>query len=265
MNLSREGPSNEHGRAAKPPEKAADGVRAVDRALDILLAFQGVDGGLSVAELLKRVELSRPTLYRLLHTLAGKGFVVAVGDPQRFRLGPSVAQLAHAWSASLRLADIAEPVMRRVWELSGETVALFVPEGVMRLCVAEVPSQQALSFRRGVGYRERLVLGASGRCILAQFYDTVDLKIYTAGLKLDLEAYRAGLAKDRQRGFAVSRDELMQGAVAVAAPIFDSGGRVAGSLGVFGPTVRLPDSRVEEFGLLLRREAAEISSALGSR
>jgi IclR family transcriptional regulator, acetate operon repressor len=248
---------------AKHSDKAGDGVRAVDRALDILLAFQGVEGGLSVAELLQRVDLSRPTLYRLLHTLAGKGFVVAVGDPQRFRLGPSVAQLAHAWNASLRLADVAEPVMRRVWEASGETVALFVPEGVMRLCVAEVPSQQALSFRRGVGYRERLVLGASGRCILAQFYDTVDLKTYTAGLKIDLEAYREALAKVRQRGFAVSRDELMQGAVAVAAPIFDGTNRVAGSLGVFGPTVRLPETRVEEFGRLLIREAAEISSALG--
>ena len=51
-------------------EKAGDGgVRAVERALDILLAFKGVDSGLTVGELIKRVDLSRPTLYRLLHTL----------------------------------------------------------------------------------------------------------------------------------------------------------------------------------------------------
>jgi DNA-binding IclR family transcriptional regulator len=137
-------------------------VRAVDRALDILLAFKGVDGTLAVADLLKRVDLSRPTLYRLLHTLEQKGFVVSSGDPQRYRLGPSVAQLAHSWSTSLKLSEVAEPTMRRVWEASGETVALFIPEGLMRLCVAELPSQQALSFKRGVGYRERLVLGASG-------------------------------------------------------------------------------------------------------
>jgi DNA-binding IclR family transcriptional regulator len=155
--------------------------------------------------------------------------------------------------------------MRRVWEASGETVALFIPEGLMRLCVAELPSQQALSFKRGVGYRERLVLGASGRAILAEIESSVDLKAYAAGLDLDLEKCREELKKGRLRGYAISRDELLPGAVAVAVPIFDGSDRVAGSLGIFGPSVRIPDARVREFGTLLIREAAEISAALGRR
>src|SRR5258705_846680 len=36
-------------------EKPSDSVRAVDRALDILLAFKGIDGTLAAADLLKRV------------------------------------------------------------------------------------------------------------------------------------------------------------------------------------------------------------------
>ena len=244
-------------------EKLGDGVRAVERALDILVAFEGGEDGLSAAELLRKVDLSRPTLYRLLRTLEGKGFVVSAGEPQRFRLGPAVAQLAHAWHANLNLSDIAEPAMRRVWEATGETVALFVPEGVMRVCVAEVPSQHPLSFRRGVGYRERLLLGASGRSILAQFYESVDLGPYAEGLTLDLAASRAELAQVRKRGFAVSRNELIQGAVAIAAPIFDKSRRVAGSLGVFGPTVRMPKAQVETYTRLLMRETASISIALG--
>ena len=57
-------------------EKAGEGVRAVERALDLLSAFAPGDSELLVADLLKRVDLSRPTLYRLLHTLEKKGFVV---------------------------------------------------------------------------------------------------------------------------------------------------------------------------------------------
>ena len=72
-------------------EKAGDSVRAVDRALDILLAFQPHDDALTVSELLRRVDLSRPTLYRLLRTLQQKQFLIASGDPQRFRLGPRTA------------------------------------------------------------------------------------------------------------------------------------------------------------------------------
>ena len=40
--------------------KAGDSVRAVDRALDILLAFKPRDDALTVSELLRRIELSRP-------------------------------------------------------------------------------------------------------------------------------------------------------------------------------------------------------------
>lgn len=245
-------------------EKTQDSVRAVDRALDILLAFRPGDDGLAVSELLKRVDLSRPTLYRLLGTLEQNRFLVGSGEPQRFRLGPAVAQLAHVWSAGLNLAALAQPMMRRVREASGETVALFVPEGLFRRCVAELESPQPLSFKRGIGYRERLVLGASGRVILAHMaLGNNGLKAYADGLAVDLAAYPAALADARQRGYAMSQDELIQGAVAVAAPFFDGADRVAGSLCIFGPTVRLPAAQVERAGQLLVQEAARLSAALG--
>src|SRR5262249_31839638 len=143
--------------ADKPENnKAGDSVRAVDRALDILLAFKPQDDTLTVSELLRRVDLSRPTLYRLLRTLQRKQFLIASGDPQRFRLGPAVAQLSHVWTAGLDLGAAAEPMMRRLRDETSETVALFVPQGAFRLCIAEMPSNQALSFRACVGYRRPL-------------------------------------------------------------------------------------------------------------
>jgi DNA-binding IclR family transcriptional regulator len=245
-------------------EKTQDSVRAVDRALDILLAFRPGDDELTVADLLKRVDLSRPTLYRLLGTLEQNRFLVGSGEPQRFRLGPAVAQLAHVWGTSLNLGALAQPMMRAVWEATGETVALFVPEGLFRRCVAELPSAQALSFKRGIGYRERLVLGASGRVILAHMgLDEGELKAFADGLAVDLAAFPALLEAARQRGYAMSQDELIQGAVAVAAPFFDGADRVAGSLCIFGPTVRLPAAQVAMAGPLLVQQAARLSAALG--
>ena len=46
-------------------------VRAVARALEVLQAFREDDVELSASDLLARVTLSRPTLYRLLYTLVG--------------------------------------------------------------------------------------------------------------------------------------------------------------------------------------------------
>ena len=247
-----------------PPAQGTEGVRAVERALDVLSAFSAGGDGLLVADLLKRVDLSRPTLYRLLHTLAKKGFVVAEGEPQRFRLGPAVARLAHVWSSSLDLGILARPVMHEAWTYTSETVALFVPRGEMRLCIAEMQSPQALSYRRGVGYSERLVRGASGRAILAFTpLASGQLEAYAAGTNADIGWLRDQMALTRERGYAMGHNELIQGAYAVAAPFFDGRGNVAGSLGVFGPDVRLTEARVNEFGQYLRTLTGRLSETLG--
>ncbi len=247
-------------------DKSGEGVRSVERALDILAAFAPGRHDLLVADLVKLVGLSRPTLYRLLNTLELKGFVTSSGDPQRFRLGPAVAHLAHVWTSSLDLVEVARRVMHDAWLYTSETVALFVPRGDMRVCIAEMPSPQAISFRRGVGYSEKLVRGASGRAILA-FTPLVDgqLRAFAAGTHADLAWLRDQLEATRERGFAMGHNELIQGAYAVAAPFFDGTGTVAGSLGVFGPDVRLTEGRVQEIGEILRDLAARITHDLGGK
>ncbi|MEO7009942.1 MAG: IclR family transcriptional regulator [Caldimonas sp.] len=253
------------GKDASPPEKGGDNVRAVDRALAVLLAFTPQDHELTVAALMKRVDLSRPTLYRLLYTLEQNGFLVAAGEPQRFRLGPSVARLAHVWTSSLDLAVIADPVMRRIWTASGETVAVFVPQGALRRCVAEIPSLQPLSFKRGIGYTERIALGATGRAILAHLaVGDAELRTYTRGTKLDFDELRRELERTRKRGYAMSRNELIEGAVAVAAPLFDRHGAIAGSIGIFAPATRMTERVVAARARELMAGALELSHTLGA-
>jgi DNA-binding IclR family transcriptional regulator len=243
---------------ARQAETAQGSVRAVERALDILLAFKPRDDAVTVGELLGRVDLSRPTLYRLLQTLQAKQFLTSSGNPKQFRLGPAVAQLAHAWTSTLDIAVVAEPPMRRLWDKTSETVALFVREATSRVCIAEMPSAQALSFRRGVGYRESLARGASGKAILAFLPEKE-----RSSLQREARMNAREFAQIKQRGFAVSDSELIQGAVAVSAPLFDGSGEVVGSLSVFGPSVRFSDAKISSFAALLTREARVISQLLG--
>ena len=243
----------------------SDNVRAVGRALEILLAFTPSDFELTPSELLKRVDLSRPTLYRLLYTLQESGFLESVGEPQKFRLGPAVAQLAHVWSSNLDISALAEPILRKIWEQTSETVALFLPQGENRLCVAELPSPQPLNFKRGVGYTVRIARGATGRAILA-FMDVSpqEMKNYLKGTDLNLKELEADLAKTRKAGYATSHNELISGAVAVAVPVFNGQGKVAGSIGVFGPEVRLDKKAVDRIHKILMTEAKQLSKLLGA-
>ena len=63
---------------AEPTNSETSGtksIRAVERAMDVLKCFGPETPTLSVTDLQRRLGLSRPTLYRLLHTLEGKGMI----------------------------------------------------------------------------------------------------------------------------------------------------------------------------------------------
>jgi DNA-binding IclR family transcriptional regulator len=51
--------------------------------------------------------------------------------------------------------------------------------------------------------------------------------------------------------------------VAVAAPIFSGNGEVAGSLGIFGPSVRIAEARVRQLAEIVQKEASAIGRELG--
>src|ERR1700758_4908856 len=121
---------------AKETAKAepADGVRAVDRAVAILQCFTSDQPALSVIEIQKRVGLSRPTLYRLLQTLAQRDLVLAEGEPQRFRLSHGVMKLSHVWLKGLDVVALAGSIVEGLRDATGETAALFKLEGDRGIC-----------------------------------------------------------------------------------------------------------------------------------
>src|SRR5215475_7475927 len=123
--------------ARKSADAKMTSVRAVDRAIEILQCFTAEKPAMSVLEIQELVPLSRPTLYRLLQTLAAKGLIRAFGEPQRISLDYGVGRLAHNWTAGIDRISAGEPIVERLREETNETAALFVLRGDQRLCVVE--------------------------------------------------------------------------------------------------------------------------------
>jgi DNA-binding IclR family transcriptional regulator len=239
-------------------------VRAVERAIDVLQCFAPDKPWMSVLEIQQKVPLSRPTLYRLLQTLIVKNLVRAEGDPQRFALDFGVGRLAHTWITGIDVIALARPILERLRIASGETTALLVRRGDLRQCVAELASPHVLAISRGIGETDHLWRGASGKAILAFMADN---EIAAVMRKLPKTMDKAALAGDlsgtRKDGYFVSRGEVFVGAIAIAAPYFDHTGRVAGSIGVFGPEARLDERWVMKTASLVAKSAAELSAASG--
>jgi IclR family transcriptional regulator, acetate operon repressor len=253
-------------KARKPGSEDArmSSVRAVDRSIAILQSFTPEQPLMSVIELQKRVGLSRPTLYRLLHTLASRGLIEAEGDPQRFRLAHGVMSLAHVWLKGLDVVNVARPILEDLRERSGETAALFRIQEDRGICILEYESRHVLSISRGIGHSLTLSQGATGRAMLAfmptdrqaEFLERMPKSVQRAPLE---EALRSA----RQKGYTISRGEIFVGAVAVSAPYFDHRGSVVGSVGIYGPSARVNENKVAEFAGLVVEAGRRISHLLG--
>jgi IclR family transcriptional regulator, acetate operon repressor len=246
------------------PKIKMNGVRAVERAIGILEAFSKNKTSMSVIEIQKAVGLSRPTLYRLLETLASKGLIRAHGTPQRFSLDYAVGRLAQSWLSGLDPVAAARPILERLHEETKETVALMTIRDQQSLCVLEFPSPHVLAVSRGIGPMGHLGRGASGKAILAFMDDkTVEIALKTLPKDVDKKLLLDDLAKVRRDKFRISRGEVFAGAVSIASPFFDHTRRVAGSIAVFAPEARVTEDWIARMTKRCVGAAAELSAALG--
>jgi DNA-binding IclR family transcriptional regulator len=240
-------------------------VRAAERALDILMCFTPETPELTISEVEKAVGLARPTLYRLLQTLQKKHLVRSVGEPPRYRLNYGVMKLAGVWLSDSDVVRTAEPYVKELRERSDETAALYIPlSDVMRMCVQEMRSRQALSYARGVGHTAAMTEGASGKIILAHLpekrRDDVLRTIENVHRRDEL---RDELERMHREGIAVTHSELIVGAVAIAAPLLGARQEVLGSICLFGPDARINGKVLERCVDLVRRAGTEISAMQG--
>ena len=154
---------------------------------------------------------------------------------------PGAAALRRTWSAS------PSPCSPGSARRPGETVNLGVPrDGGLVEQIAQVDSRYLIGGTNWVGLAVPLHCAALGKVLLA--FGAAELPEGRLEQRTDRTiTSRAALAADlaavRERGYAVTVEELEPGLVAVAAPVFADGGTAVGALSVSGPASRLTGPR----------------------
>jgi DNA-binding IclR family transcriptional regulator len=240
-------------------------VQSVDRALQILTAFESESRELGVGQLATRLSVHKSTASRLASTLASHGFLERVPDGETFRLGPRLARLGMRAAAADDVVAAARPAMEALAAATGETVVLSVPLDGEAIDVAQVDSRYRVGGKTWIGRRTPLHATSDGKVFLALGagtlppgrLDRVAKQTITSRAALERE-----LAEVRERGWARSIGECEAGLNGVAAPVLGAGGRCVAALSVSGPAYRLVP---EELPALARRctaAATAISSSL---
>jgi DNA-binding IclR family transcriptional regulator len=228
--------------------------KTVSQSLRLLRALG--DGGASVAELSRRLDLHRTVTQRLLSTLREHGFVHrgAGGD---YQLGMALVELAARVDNPIR--RVAQQPMLALFEQVSETVALTVREGDDAVSADQlVVPGRLVRAEYPPGFRHPLGRAAAGRAILA-FAEPATVARFRDATP-DGSALADSLAEVRSRGFAFTANELSQGAAGLAAPVLDGSGYAVASVGIVAPTDRFPP--IERVAGLVVATAAEISRSL---
>jgi IclR family acetate operon transcriptional repressor len=245
-------------------------VRAVTRAIAVLLALQ--DGPQSLGRIAEATGLTKPTVHRFLATLSLSQFVIqnpATGD---YMLGPGCLAIADAVLRGLGgLGLMARDTLEALAERSRETIALHVPAGTQRICVAQVASPQPVRYTSSVGAARPLYTGSMGKVLLAfadegdrkEMFERLTLAAVTPATVTDRAELERQLAEARRQGYSTSRGEQAEGVAAISAPVFAANGRILAALSILGPCSRMPESATAKFSRMVISSADEISRTLG--
>jgi len=245
-------------------------VRAVERALDILLCFTHEEPTRSLTQIAEAIHMSKTTVHRLLATLESKRFITRDKATGVYRLGFRFIEMASLVLQDVDLHRWARPYLKTLSEECGETVDISVLDGSHVIYLEVIESPQRVKLAAAVGQRLPALFTASGKALLAFLPEQQVRAIVEQNLAeraertpVSLPDILADLRLTAQRGYAISEQEYEEDINAVAAPICDASNRPIASIAIVGPSFRFTKDRLPALGEAIRKMNRVIAEEVG--
>ena len=252
------------------------GIQSVEVGGQLLIALAHQGRPLALKDLAREAGMTPAKAHPYLVSYIKLGLVEQEAGGGRYGLGPLALQLGLISLQQYEPVRLATPRIEELALSLGHTVAIAVwgNRGPTIVRVAEAPSPVHISMRHGTVMSLRGT--ASGRLFAAYLPGAQVLE----ALRLEEEfaqgssghapeafsrEFQAVLEQTRSAGLAQSRDGVVAGVSALAAPVFDDAGRMVLSLTVIGASGHLDLAETGNAARELRRVAHELSLQLGWR
>jgi DNA-binding IclR family transcriptional regulator len=242
-------------------------ARTSRKIFDVLrhLAAAG-PAGASLAELHAATGLPKPTIHRLLATLAEQGMAMRAAGGRRTALGPELFALALQARAGTDLVALWRPSLLRIVAATGDSAFLMVRSGYDAVCLAREDGMfQIRTLTNNVGGRVPLGIGQGSAAILAGLpadecaavleHNAESLRGFDAGAEA---AARAAVAQVRAHGFAHAGGVLLADVAGVAVPIPRRLGLPDSALSIASIRARLEGDRLAEAVRLMNAEISAV-------
>src|SRR3954453_20363942 len=209
---------------------------ALDKGLDILELLAGVDGGLTQAEIAKKLDRSPNEFYRMLDRLVRRGYVTRL-DGDRYSLTLKLFGLAQLHAPVRRLVSYATPIMRDLAGTSWQANQLVVFDRGSAVVIAqqEAPNYWGISIR--VGSHISLFDTGSGHVLLAfrspeERQMMISEHVRSTDKTAQPAEFFARLDQIRDRGYEMMASMQTAGVFNLSAPVRGSDGKAIAALSI---------------------------------
>jgi IclR family transcriptional regulator, KDG regulon repressor len=247
--------------------KKAAAVKSIFRAANILTC---VSNGLnSITDIAEYCKLSKSTVHRLLKALGESNLVVQDPVSREYYLGQLITklisrpQITHEY-----LIACANKEMNHLSEITRETICMGILQGLKYTGIREIPSKHQLRVVEAEpNLASPLYAGAGGKMLLS-LLNNKEFKIALKNLQpepitertnTNIEELIRQVKLIRQQGYCITTDEVVMGAMCIAAPIHNY--VLPASISIIGPTDRLKP-KIDDFLELLLSCTDHISRQL---
>lgn len=248
---------------------------ALDRGLSLLELLAAEPEGMALGELADALELPPSACHRLLAGLMQRGYVRQPRPQGVYLLTTKLVSLGLGYLSAAGIVDIAEPLLQRLADTSGELVRLAIVDDDRLTWVAKAQgTRQGLRYDPDMGMHARLSCTASGHAWLLTLSDERALELvsrqgfgtpreYGPHAPTTVTALLALLHAARERGCALIDEVFAPGMTAMAAPVLRRG-QCIGVISIAGPRQRLTPERMQALVPVLKAAAAELGPISGS-
>jgi DNA-binding IclR family transcriptional regulator len=242
------------------------GDAVIDRAFELLGAFDAVHSRLTLGELSRRSGIPLSSASRIAAQLLQRGALDREKDG-RFAIGLRLYEMASLCPRSHGLREVAMPFMADLSDATGQHVLLAVRDGEAALLVERLSGHRAMPVLYRVGGRMPLHSTGVGLVLLAfapaavQENYLAQPRVYEPEMvPVPPRALRRALAEARRERVVVVRRQVPEATMAIAAPILNDEGEVVAALSVVVPDLKTDPRRLIP---ALRTTAAAISRGTG--
>jgi IclR family transcriptional regulator, acetate operon repressor len=247
-----------------------DNNSATLRAFSIVEKVAGADTPVSLTDIVKLVDLPKPTVYRILTTLEEAGILIREPDGRHYVPGERL--MAMCANVLMRSPSRAarHAIMEELVEQIGETCNLTIPNGNYVMYLDRVETDWPLKVNLHPGSKVPLYASASGKLFLAhmqkksrdRFVQNTPLIKHTKNTLADYKSLENEFKRIREVGFSVDNEEYLAGICCMAVPITDENNHVIAAVATHFPVSRMTLTQAQEHLPALRLAAESIATSI---